>query len=205
MKGLTQRQREVLNYIQEFIHLNRYAPSYREIQEHFAFSSLGSVHKHLTVLKRKGALTMEKQCSRSIALTQPNANRNHVEIELPFIGYIAGGSSIELFPQSQTLMVPESLVQAPDKTYLLRARGDSLQEELIADGDLLLIEGRQEAQAGETIVAHINQNEIIIKKFYPEGDYARLIGYNAHHQPIILRMEDILIQGIVVGLLRPYR
>ncbi len=205
MKGLTKRQREILSFIQEFIHVNRYAPSYREIKHHFSFSSLGSVYKHVNVLKRKGALVSEKQCSRSLALTQATpVTKNQIEIELPFIGYITAGSPIEMFPQSQTLSVPESLVHAPEKTYLLRARGDSLQEEMIAEGDLLLVEARQEAHSGETILASINNHDTLIKKFYPEGDYVRLTSHNLRHQPIIIRHEDILIQGVVVGLLRLY-
>lgn len=206
MKGLTKRQKEILNYIQEFIQAHHYSPSYREISKHFAFSSLGSVYKHVRVLERKGVLFSEKNCSRSLTLPPENIpKRNLIEIEIPFIGYISAGFPIETFSQSQTLAVPEFLVHNPEKTYVLRAKNDSLSEELIAEGDLLLVEARQEAHEGETVVAIINQHDTIIKKFYREAAYIKLISHNALLQPIILREEDVLVQGVVVGLLRLFQ
>lgn len=206
MKTLTKRQLEILSYIQDFIQANRYAPSYREIKQHFSFSSLGSVYKHLNVLKRKGVLTSEKKCSRSLTLTQePQEEKKHpIEIELPFIGFISAGSPIEMFSQSQTLAVPEFLVHSPENTYVLKVRGDTLHEELIADGDFLIVEARQTASPGETIVGIINNHDTIIKRYFPEGDYIHLKGHNPLHHPIILRCEDFLIQGAVVGTFRIY-
>lgn len=101
--------------------------------------------------------------------------------------------------------MPEFLVHNPEKTYVLRAKNDSLSEELIAEGDLLLVEARQEAHEGETVVAIINQHDTIIKKFYREAAYIKLISHNALLQPIILREEDVLVQGVVVGLLRLFQ
>lgn len=204
MKGLTSKQRDILQFIQNFINENRYSPSYREIMEHFSFASPGSVYKYIQTLKRKGLLSSEKQCSRSLMpyeTTSPS-KVDKAEIELPFIGHLTGGYPIELFMQSQHLTIPTFMVPSPDKTYLLRVRGNQLYEEFIHDGDLLLVEARQEAQAGETIVALINQHEAIIKCYYPEGQYIRLEGH--HHQPMILRQTSVAIQGVLVGLIRTY-
>lgn len=203
MKGLTSKQRHILEFIQNFINQHQYSPSYREIMDHFSFSSPGSVYKYIQTLKRKGVLSNEKQCSRSLLPHQAASHSNHkAEIELPFIGQLIGGYPIELFMQSQRLTVPAFLVPSPDKTYVLRVRGNNLHEEFIHDGDLLLVEARQDAQAGETIVALINQNEAIIKCYYSEGQYIRLEGH--HHEPIILRETSIAIQGVLVGLMRSY-
>lgn len=206
MKGLTKRQSEVLSYIQQFIQKNQYSPSYREIMNHFDFNSLGSVYKHVTVLKRKGVLDSEKKASRSLAPAQEGETRAiSKEKEIALIGQISEGKMIELFPQSQMITVPEDLVHESGNTYALRVFGDSLRDELMMDGDVLIVEARVEAQPGETIVGFVNQHETIVKKYYAEGAYVRLVGQNPHHQSIILKNDDVLIQGIVVGLVRLYR
>jgi repressor LexA len=206
MKGLTQRQQEIAEYINQFIKTHRYSPSYREIMHHFGFSSLGTVYRHINVLRRKGILNLEKGCSRSLAfIAEPHVVEEVKQgIALPLIGYLSAGSPIELFPQSRSIIVPESLVHAPEKTYVLRAVGDTLVEEMIGDGDLLLVEARQQAHAGETIVAIINQHETIVKRYFPEGVYIRLTSHYPHHHPLILREENLQIQGVLVSLLRHY-
>jgi repressor LexA len=206
MKGLTKRQREIIDYIKQFIDTKQYSPSYREIMAHFNFSCVGSVSKHIQALKRKGALINEKNCSRSLAveeaLSQPIRSQ---EVELPLIGTISAGNPIELFPRSQSITVPEALIHDHNSTYVLKAKGNSLEEEMIIDGDLLIIEARQNAETGETVVALINNHDTIIKQYYPEGTYVRLVGYNPHHHPIIVRDEDLAIQAVVIGLIRPFR
>lgn len=205
MKGLTKRQRELIDYIQDFIAANRYSPSYREIGKHFGFTSLGSVYKHITTLKKKGMLSNEPNISRSVTTLQdPVPVQTTSEVYIPLIGHIAAGMPIQTFPQAQQIQVPAHYVHSPEKTYALRAQGDSLIEEMIADGDILLVEVRQQAHPGETVVALINQQEIIVKRYYPEGSLVRLFGVHAHHHPILLRQEDISVQAIVVSLLRHY-
>src|SRR5438105_2577661 len=138
MKGLTKKQDEVLSFIQEFIHAHRYSPSYREIMQRFSFSSLGSVYKHVYALKRKGFLTAEKQRSRSMMLSEALAKSKNNGTELPFIGYIRAGFPIETFPKAQTIAVPDFFIHVPEQTYVLKAKGDSLSEELICDGDYIV-------------------------------------------------------------------
>lgn len=206
MKGLTKRQRELIDFIQNFIANNRYSPSYREISHHFGFASLGSVYKHITTLKKKGALASESKVSRSVTTVEPTENTaaEPHEIAVPLIGYIAAGMPIEMFSQSQQIQVPAGFVHSPEKTYALRAQGDSLSEEMIADGDVLLVEVRQYAHPGETVVALINGHDIIVKKYYPEGELVRLLSTHSHHNPILLRQDDIVVQAVVVSLLRTY-
>lgn len=205
MKGLTKKQRDIVEFIEEFTKNNRYSPSYREIGNNFGFSSLGSVYKHIQTLKRKGILNNEVKASRSITLTTQAEKVDALyEIEIPFIGHIAAGMPIQTFPQQQQVIIPRSFVHNPEKTYALRAQGDSLNEELIADGDLLVVEARQEAHQGETVVALINNHDTIIKRYYQEGPYVRLIGTFANHHPIILQQENVNVQGIVLGLIRTF-
>ncbi|HEY4831488.1 MAG TPA: transcriptional repressor LexA [Waddliaceae bacterium] len=208
MIGLTKKQQEILSFIQDYIRCHQYSPSYREIMHYFGFSSLGSVSKHLQALKRKGALSGEKQSSRSIFPTQSTfSTRNSIEIELPFIGHLSAGLPLETFPQSQTLAVPEFLVNLPEKTYVLRARGNALNEELIADSDLLLVEARNEAFAGEMIIGLLSKtdNATLVKRYYPEGNYIRLEGHLRHLEPIIVKHEELQIQGVIIGLIRSFK
>lgn len=202
MKGLTKRQLEILSFIKEYIRVKNYSPSYREIMQHFGFSSLGSVYKHIHVLKRKQALDGESRSSRSLSISEDSSQNLPANIRLPFIGHIVAGTPIELFAQSQTIAVPEFMVPRPKETYVLKAKGDSLHEELIGDSDFLVVEARTEAIAGETVVAVINNHDTIVKRFFREGTYIKLIGSHPHQHPIMLREEDFLIQGIVVAVLR---
>jgi len=207
VKGLTKRQRELIDYIQDFITANRYSPSYREISTHFGFTSLGSVYKHIATLKKKGMLSSDPHTSRSVTTLHnpaPPPLQTPSEVYIPFIGHISSGRPIQTFSQAQQIQVPAHYVHSPEKTYALRAQGDSLIEEMIADGDILLVEVRQQAHPGETVVALINGQDTIIKKYYPEGDWVRLLGMHSHHHPILLRQEDVAVQAIVVSLIRHY-
>lgn len=205
MKGLTKKQNDVLSFIQEYIHLHRYSPSYREIMQRFSLNSLGSVYKYVNSLKRKGFIHAEKRMSRSMTLSPELLARSTKKgIELPFVGFVRAGFPIETFPKAQTIAVPDFFVHAPEKTYVLQAKGDSLTEELIGEGDFLIIEARQTAADGETAIVLINQHDTIIKKFYSDGQYVRLVGMHPQHQPIFLREEDVMIQGVVIGMLRQY-
>lgn len=203
MKGLTPKQREILNYIHDYIGQYSYSPTYREIMTHFSLSSPGSVYKHIQTLKRKGALLSEDKCSRSLIPVEeaisPNVSK---EIALPFIGNISAGYPIETFAQPQTLIVPSLLVSEVDNTYILQVQGDSLKDEMMADGDLLIVAAGIDVEAGDLIIGLINQHDTVVRKYYPEGQYIRLEGIN--NDPLILRAEAINIQGIVIGLIRNY-
>lgn len=202
MKGITKRQSDIVNYVTEFIQTHRYSPSFREIMNHFGFSSLGTVYRHVKVLERKGIFQVEKGCGRSLTLNESLCKEVKEEISLPFIGQICPGIPIETFPHSRTISVPHFLVHSKEKTYVLRAKGEALNEEMIADGDLLLIEARQEAYVGETVVAMINHQETIVKRYFPEGSHVRLCSSNPQQNPLLIRNEEIQIQGVLVGLVR---
>jgi len=203
MTGLTKRQSEIMTFIQDFIKKHQYSPSYREIMEHFGFSSLGSVHKHVNVLKRKGVLTAETKASRSLAPVQENeTGERQAEVELPFIGHVARGVAIETFPHTQTLAVPDFFVRVPDRTYVLRARGDEFRDELVADGDLLVIEARQDPYDGEIVIGYMGDQETFIYRYHPEGNTVRLESQNRMLEPIVLHADEVSIQGVVTGLLR---
>ncbi len=206
MLGLTKRQQEIAGFVRDFIQTYRYSPSCREIMQHFGFSSPGTVARHLSVLKRKGVLTAEKKGHRSLAVTRTAFDaQTPREIELPFIGVMGGGAAtIETFPQSRSLAVPAFMVPAPDKTYALRVVGDSWLDERIAEGDLLLVEARKAVRPGETVVVRSMEGEFLIRRYYLEGLYVRLVSHHPHLQAVIVKYEEIQLQGVVVALLRLY-
>lgn len=204
MKTLTRSQREVYDYVCGYIKQSGYSPTFREIQSHFKFSSLASVYTYVKVLKKKGFFRNETHASISLSSSMEMLHKEELEIKLPYIGCIAQGFPIETFPQSKTISVPLSLVHEPENTYVLRAKGETLSEERIADGDLLLVEARQEAQYGEIVIATIKQHDTMVKRYYPEGFYVRLEGSYDQHQPIILEKDQVVIQGILIGLMRLY-
>lgn len=205
MKGLTKKQRDILDFIETYIETNGYSPSYRDIQHHFSFHSLGTVYNYIKVLKRKQVIEGEKRGYRSITSSRQTMEKGNAEVELPFIGYLSAKAPIDTFPQIQSAFIPQSLVPNPPRTYALRVRGEFFRDELIADGDLLLVEARPEARSGEIVLACIShKDEMRINTYYPEGQYTRLESKTPHQEPTIVRNEEITIRGIIVGLIRFY-
>ena len=203
MKGLTEKQRKILNFIHSFINQYDYSPSYREIMDHFSFSSPGSVHKYISTLKRKGVLIAEKSCSRSMKPTEEyTIPLRSSEVTLPLIGTLSTGNALELFIKPQNLTVPPNLVPHAENTYILRIEGNGSEEEMIMHGDLILVEARQEVQSGELIVGVINSQDPILKHYYPEEQYIRL--ESRAHQSLVIRPEHLHIHGVIVGLIRAY-
>ena len=202
MKGLTQAQAKIYSFVTAFIKSNGYSPTFRDIQMHFGFSSLGSVYTYIKTLKKKGYLLDQKNASIALGSAEPISHAGG--ISLPFIGHIAAGFPIETFHQAQSLAVSSSLIAHPDQTYILKAKGDTLLDEHILDGDLVLIEAKNSANEGELIVATVNYRDTIVKRFYPEGAYIRLESSDARHESIILNASEIQIQGVVIGIIRSY-
>jgi len=205
VKSLTPKQLDILQFIQLFIIQHHYAPSYREIMTHFKLTSPGSVYKHIRTLQSKGVLTADKNSHRSLKPIYPvKPPQEFSNPQLPLIGNLSIGYPLELFIQPKMIAVPHSLAHTFEQTYILQVQGNALQEDAIQDGDLLLIEARQDIQPGEVILGLINQTDTVLKRYYPEGQYIRLENQRNNVHPLIIRYEHILIQGALVGLIRSY-
>ena len=202
MLPLTKRQREILDYLNEFISEHGYAPSLEEIGRRFGLSSLATVHKHLTNLQEKGFIKRAWNRSRSVEMVPTRTGGRAVE--LPMLGYVAAGVPIEAVAGSETIAVPEDLVGRRD-TYVLRVRGNSMIDEQIRDGDFVVVEDRKSADNGEMVIALLNGTSATVKKYYRERDgRIRLQPANETMQPMYVHENDVKIQGIVVGVLRKY-
>jgi repressor LexA len=198
---LTKRQREILDYLNDFIGQHGYAPSLEEIGRRFGLSSLATVHKHLTNLQDKGFIKRAWNRSRSVEIIPTRMGGR--AIELPLLGYVAAGAPIEAITSNETIAVPEDLVGRRD-TYVLRVRGDSMIDEQIRDGDFVIIEDRKTAENGEMVIALLRGFEVTLKKFYRENGRVRLQPANPAMQPLLVDPDQVQIQGVVIGVMRKY-
>jgi repressor LexA len=198
---LTKRQREILDYLGEFIQQHGYAPSLEEIGGRFGLSSLATVHKHLTNLEDKGFIKRAWNRSRSVELVPTRVGGR--TLELPLLGYVAAGVPIDAITTAETIAVPDNLVGKLD-TYVLRVRGDSMIDEQIRDGDYVIIEDRKNAENGEMVIALLGGTEVTLKKFYRENRHIRLQPANPAMQPLVFDADHVQIQGVVVGVMRKY-
>ncbi|MCP4295129.1 MAG: transcriptional repressor LexA [Proteobacteria bacterium] len=215
MKKLTKRQQDMLGYIENYISEYRYSPSVRDIASHFSLASAGGVHKHLKNLEQKGFITVGKNISRSIRicdtadqkLQKPyisDLNTTEGIIDLPLKGKVAAGVPISYHLDGESIPFPVSMVKKPEQTYVLEVAGDSMIEEHICDGDFVLVEERNYADNGETVVAMLNYEEATLKKFFNEGQRIRLQPSNFDMDPIYVNPQELSIQGVVVGVIRQY-
>jgi repressor LexA len=202
MQPLTKRQREILDYLNEFIQQHGYAPSLEEIGARFSLSSLATVHKHLTNLQEKGFIRRSWNRSRSVELLPSRSGGR--AIDLPMLGFVAAGMPIEAVTGSETISVPESLINGKRDTYVLRVKGESMIDEQIRDGDWVVVEDRKSADNGEMVIALVGGQDATLKKFYRENNRIRLQPANPSMQPIYVEPDNCQIQGVVVGVMRKY-
>jgi repressor LexA len=200
-RPLTRRQREIYDYVRDFVAAQGYSPSLEEIGAHFGLSSVATVHKHVQHLSDKGYLRKAWNRSRSI---EPLDDSDAAAVELPLLGSVAAGAPIEAIEENERIAVPRELVRRRGESFVLRVRGDSMIEEQIRDGDLVVVESRSEARNGETVVALVRGSEATLKRFQRRGAKVVLEPANQALRPIELPAADVQIRGVVRGLLRRY-
>ncbi len=197
---LTKRQKDILDYVKDFLHRHGYSPTLEEIANHFSLASLNGVYKHLRALEERGFIRRLCNQSRSIQILETSSSR---QVVLPLLGYIAAGQPVETVTDVEEISVPESFLTRR-KNYVLRVRGDSMIDEHIQDGDYVVIEQREEARNGETVIALIDGESSTLKKFYREGNKIRLQPANPELAPLYVDEAQLQIQGVVVGVMRKY-
>ena len=201
--ALTKRQKEILDHVSGYIDQHGYAPSFEEIAEAFGYTSLATVHEHVSNLERKGYIRKSYNQSRSIELVQGVATP--AGVELPLLGHVAAGLPIEAIPEREAILVPPDLLRKGGKNYVLRVSGDSMIEEQIRDGDYIIVNSRNTANDGEMVVALIEGDSATVKKLYREGGgRIRLQPANESLEPMYFAAEQVAVQGVVVGVIRRY-
>ena len=201
MTYLTEKQRDVLEHIRRTIAATGVAPTLQEIATHFGFRSTASAQKHVGLLERKGFLRREKHQKRGLVLTDEPTDR--AANELPLFGVVAAGSPIESIPDDERIEVPPDLAGS-GSNFVLRVRGESMVDEGIHDGDLVIVQSASAANQGDMVVALVG-GEVTLKRLYREaGETVRLQPSNAALPPMIVPADEVTVQGTVVGLLRRY-
>ncbi|UCG21978.1 MAG: transcriptional repressor LexA [Deltaproteobacteria bacterium] len=197
---LTKQQTRVYRYLETYLRRKGRPPSYQEIQDYFGFRSLNSVVKHLKQLERKGYLESpwgnQKRAFRLLPLRTTAAT-------IPFLGRVAAGAPIEAVEMTEAVEVPESLL-AGGNNFALQVQGESMVDEGIRDGDVLIIRKQDHADNGQTVVAQI-EGEATIKKFYQRDGRVELRPANEELKPLVVPAEKVEIIGVVVGLVRHYK
>ena len=194
----TPRQVEILTFIRDYTHRHGYSPTYDEIADQFGISKV-TVFEHLTILEERGLLKRDKHKARSLRLA------SHLELPderpgcLKLLGRIAAGSPIEAIEDPETIDL-DQLFSSQHNTYALEVRGDSMIEDHIADGDLVVIEQRTTPYNGDTVVALLENGEATLKRFYREKNRIRLQPANPNYAPIYTTSAQI--QGVVIGVIR---
>lgn len=195
---LTKRQKEVFNFITSHLEKKDYAPSLEEIQKRFKFASVSTAHFHVKRLQEAGYLRRDENRSRSIII-----NEHEPMVSIPLLGMIAAGQPIEAIPNKETIAVPKSKIPSSVNVYALRIVGDSMIDENINDGDIVLVRHQNTAKNGQKVVALIDNQEATLKKFYKETNHIRLQPANKKCEPIILERDVPLnIQGIVLDVIQ---
>jgi repressor LexA len=205
--AITKRQRQVYDFIADFVQRQGYSPSFEEIGEGLGLSSLATVHKHITNLEKKGLLSRDYNRSRSIDLLPPRGRLKqamsvHTGMVLPLVGRIAAGLPIEAVERPESISLADFV--RSKEVFVLEVRGDSMQDEHILSGDYVLVEKTKTAHNGDIVVALVEGSETTLKRFYREGDKIRLQPSNAKMKPIVVPAANLQIQGRVIGVLRKY-
>ena len=200
---VTAKQRRIFEFIRRYVESNQEPPTIAEIGRQFQMRSSASVHAVLTALEREGLIKRIPNVSRGIEIIQQKESGEE-DNEIPLLGTVAAGQPIEAILSHDTIAVPKDM-QGHGRTFALRVRGESMIDENIQDGDIIIVSSQKTAENGQVVVALIDGNFATVKKFYREPEFIRLEPANPQFKPIFIKTpERIQIQGIVRGLIRRY-
>ena len=202
----TQRQKDILDFITRFLERHGHQPSYTQIARHFGVKSRATIAKHITALEKRGLLARQHEDGSFDLKVKVEENTGESLCEVKLLGRIAAGAPLEVVEYEERIPVPRFLLGRvkPDRVYALRVKGDSMIDEHICDGDIALIENRTDARDGEIVVALlIEDNQATLKRLYRRGMYVELQPANSQLQPLTIPANQVRVQGIFRGLLRP--
>lgn len=203
---LYKKQKQILDFISQYIQMNGYSPTLQEIADSMNLSSLATVHEHLQALERKGVIRKFEGAVRGIEIVDASVNASLNAVELPLIGYIAAGQPIEAIETPlSTVMVSPDMVSKSKRCFVLQVKGDSMIGEGIMDGDFVVLKQQETAENGQIVVALIDNGFATLKTFYREKNgKIRLQPANDKMEPIMVEADNCKIQGVVTGIVRRY-
>jgi len=198
------KQRQILDFISQYIQKNGYSPTLQEIADAIGVKSLATVHEHLQALTKKHLIRKYEGVVRGIEILEKKIGNMLEGVDLPILGFIAAGQPIQTFTDpGASMTVSSTMISGKKPTYVLQVKGDSMIEDGILDGDFVIIERQETARNGEIVVALLENGLATLKRFYKEPTRIRLEPANSAMQPIYA--TDVQIQGRVVGVIRKYQ
>ncbi|MDG1050317.1 MAG: transcriptional repressor LexA [Planctomycetota bacterium] len=197
---LTRRQQDILQFLRTYVEDHGISPTLEEIAAQFGVNKV-TIFGHVAEMERKGVIRRRaKGVSRSLEVVDQESDQGS-GVSLPVLGKIAAGSPIETIEEPELLNFADLVPDGKD-VYALEVQGESMIEDAIADGDIVLIERRPSARDGETVVAVLPDGDATLKRFYREGNQFRLQPANSTMSPIIV--DEVEIRGVVIGVVRKY-
>ena len=203
MEKLTAKEEVILDILKRLIAENGYPPTVREIGEEAHLSSPATIHFHLKQLEEKGYIKKDDNKNRTLEILVPNEylEKDEKIVDVPLLGKVTAGTPIEAIETpNEFFSLPANLITSKEEVFTLKVSGESMINVGIYDGDILIVERRNTARNGETVVAMNSDNEVTVKTFYKEKDHFRLQPENDTMEPIILKECTIL--GKAIGLYR---
>ncbi len=197
---LTKKQKNIFDFVKDYVEKNGYAPSYREIARNFNISSPATIYEHIKTLKEKGYIKNAVRHARSLELVKEFVAN---AIALPLVGVITAGQPIEAIEEKETMAIPADLVVDNHNSYILRVKGKSMIEDGILDGDFVVVERNPSPRNGDVVVALLDNAYATLKRFYRETDRIRLQPANSEMDPIFCK--DVIIQGVVRAVVRKFQ
>ncbi len=200
---LYRRQKQILNFLSQYIQKYGYSPTLQEIADALGVHSLATVHEHLAVMEKKGLIRRYEGATRGIELMDKKLGESKTQVEVPVLGFIAAGSPIEPYTDpNATIPVSPNLLSGKKSAFVLQVKGESMIEEGILDGDFVVVEQQEEAKNGDIVVALLDNGFATLKRFFKEATRVRLEPANSKMSPIFT--TKVKIQGKVVGIIRRY-
>lgn len=201
---LYKRQRQIVDFLAQYIQKNGFAPTLQEIATAINVSSLATVHEHIQALERKHIVKKHEGAVRGIELLDRTFLNVSESIDLPWLGYIAAGSPIEPHPdQDASFKVSPEMISGKKRSYVLQVKGQSMIDDHIDDGDFVVIEETQDVNNGDIVVALLDNGLATLKRYYKEVTRVRLEPANSSMSPIYA--TNVKIQGRCVGLIRKFQ
>lgn len=197
MSPITKRQKQIYDYIKGYIERKGFSPTFEEIKKHFKLSALSTVHQHIEVLTKKGMLSKNSYSARGIEIS----NKEQM-VQIPLLGTIAAGQPIIAIQEKEVIALPKDRLPKIGNCYALRVSGQSMIDENIDDGDIVVVKNQSTAENGQKIVALIDNYEATLKKYYQEKNRVRLQPANKEYEPLIVDPANIQIQGIVIDVIK---
>jgi len=197
------RQREVLEYVSQYIQKYGSSPTLQEIADALDLSSLSTVHQHLEALQKKGLVKRFEGAVRGLEVLDQKIANALEGVELPIIGFIAAGKPIDAVENPMdTVNVAQSMITGKRRAFVLQVRGDSMINDGILDSDFVVCEQQEAANNGDIVVALLDNNVATLKRYFKEKDRIRLQPANETMGPIYVK--NVKVQGKVVGVIRRY-